>query len=180
MAYLPILLGAVAGAALILPRLKSTPTAVTKDQRAAEVHPDYLKFNTIPDYQSVPMTDPNKPALVKVSRGADVAMRLMSAYPWDGSESAESYINREYARIFDWVSKNLFITPDASQRAVIPPGTEPAPADILGAQTYLRQGGFAGLDIYWLANQKELHFPPPKESGIYVQQIINDPKGLSS
>lgn len=179
MAYIPIILGAVAGAAILLPRLKSAPTAMTKEQRAAEVDPQYLKFNTIPDYQPIPMTDPNRPSLVKVTRGADCAMRLMSAYPWDGNDP-EGYINREVQRMYDWVKANLFFEPDATQRAIIPPGTEPAPKDVLGAQEYLRPGGRAGVDIYWLANQKELHFPPPKESGIYVQQIINDPKGLSS
>lgn len=181
--YVPLLLGAAGLGALILPAIKKNPQALSTEDYKKSLPQSYLQYNQIPSLQSIPQTDPSKPTIVKVSRGLDIGMRLRSANPYNGVENPLDYINRESARMTKFVEGTMMISWDAIQSGTIVPGAPPyvpTAADVLGPLEELRAGLGSLLDVYWLANQTELHFPAPAESGVYVQKLIFDAYGMSS
>lgn len=175
---IPILLGITGLGALIFGR-KGEPKAMTTAEYKKELPPQPPGFDPLPNYQPIPQTDPTRPSLIRIGRGQDMAMRIMSTVPYDGIGNPQKYLDRELAKIDDLL-KRLFISQDAVQLSTILPGSTPAPPDVLGPQIELRAGGVAGVDVYWLSNARDLHIPAPQETGAFVAKLIFDPKGLSS
>lgn len=173
---LPIVLGITGFAAIALPRLKSQPKALT----TAEFKKDVAPGAVLPQYQPLPQRDPSKPSIVRVGRGVDAAMLLRSANPYDGVEPVKNYIEREVNRMQSYVQDGLMIAADSVRTHTMFPDMPPGPLDIFGPQETLTPGKAAALEVYWLTTARDIHFPPPLESKVFVEKFVLDPKGLSS
>lgn len=161
---IPIILGVVGAGSLILGR--GGPRAVTKPEEMKDVWTPQPN-EPMPTFQALPQKEPDKPSLVKVARGVDLIMDVMTTKPYDGTTDVDAYIRRESELLTKALETDLGINWDALENITVSPGTEFNKT--VQGQRHLTPGDAYTMRGYFLNTRRDGFFlKAPRESGMYV------------